>query len=327
MLFNFSAGACVASSAVTQSVTAAATASSLFVQLDFTSTPTIPLLPPSTTKPTNTNGTQSPAAIASLRRGSISEISTPGATSDAGDGEGRQAASTSSFNSFRSNSSFDLSPCDPDAPVVDVRAVVRRLHAKPLTGQVISWAWANSAALSMSKRAPPVSLLAALWPATESCAARCTAQDIVEIVDAWLVLLQRWPRHFKLPVETLSVMTSVTFPATIKRMSDDRLQQLARTCSEIAQHRTDPSLINVGAAKQQSARDLMQPVFALLVAEAAWRVVDPMRSIQFEVLKLLIVSSVAWRWSPTPIDCGLLLAMKESTRGALQIIKDAVQKD
>lgn len=283
------------------------------------------------TKPTNKDGPRSPSGVSSLRRGSISEISTPavtpGATSDAGDEISplQLDASNNYFNSFRSTGSFDLSLRDPDAHVVDVKAVVTRLHAKPLTGQVVGWAWDQAAQLSRSKRAPPVSLLAALWPATESCAARFTAQDVVEIVDAWLILLQRWPRHFKLPAETLAQMTSVTFPAAIKRMSDSRLQQFARACSGIAQHRTDPSLINIGAAKTASARDLMQPIFALALAEAAWRVIDPSCSISPDALTLMITSSVTWRWSRTPIDSVPLLAMKESTQGALKIIKEAVR--
>jgi hypothetical protein len=323
---------CLGAGSTTQSAAAAAASSAgcaVFAKLDFAHEPTNP----ATSKPTNKNGTQSPSGISSLRRGSISEVSTPavtpGATSDAGDeiSPRQPGVSYGSFNSFRSNSSFDLSPCDPDAPVVDVRAVVRRLQEKPLTGQVVAWAWERSAALSLSKRAPPVSLLAALWPATESCAACCTAQDVVEILDAWLILLQRWPRHFQLPADTLGVMTSVTFPAAIKRMSDSRLKQFACASSKIAQHRTDHSLMNIGAAKQASARDLMQPIFAIAVAEAAWRVVDPVGSISIDALNLLLVSSVAWRWSATPIDCRLMLSMKLSTRSALQIIKEAVQKE
>ncbi|KAH7620189.1 hypothetical protein NADE_002819 [Nannochloris sp. 'desiccata'] len=326
-------GVSLGASVVTPSATAAAasTASAaMFSKLDFTSEP---ISPSSPTKPTDDNGTQSPAGISSLRRGSISEVSTPaatpGATSDAGDEifPIQNAVSNSSFNSIRSNSSFDLSPSDRDAQIVDAKAVVRRLQAKPLTGQVVAWAWERAAALSLSKKAPPVSLLAALWPATETCAARCTAQDVVEILDAWLVLLQRWPRHFRLPADTLGIMASVTFPAAIKRMSDSRLQQLARACSGIAQHRIDPSLSNIGAAKTPSARDLMQPIFALGVAEAAWRIVDSVRYISPDVLELLITASKAWRWSATPIDSGLLLAMKESTQSALNIIKAAVQKE
>jgi len=320
-------------SVVTPSATAAAasTASAaMFSKLDFTPEPIRPSNP---TKPTNNNGTQSPAGISSLRRGFISEVSTPAATPVASSHTGddifpqQNAVSNSSFNSVRSNSSFDLNPSDLDTQVVDVKAVVRRLQAKPLTGQVVAWAWERAAALSLSKRAPPVSLLAALWPATESSAARCTSQDVVEILDAWLVLLQRWPRHFKLPADTLGKMTSVTFPAAVKRMSDSRLQQLARACSGIAQHRIDPSLSNIGATKTPSARDLMQPIFALGVAEAAWRVVDPVRYVPPDVLELLITASKAWRWSATPIDDALLLAMKESTQLALNIIKEAVQKE
>jgi len=302
----------------------------MFGKLEFTSEPMRPAGP---IKPSNNNGAQSPAGISSLRRGSLSEVSTPAATPVATSHSGDQlsphqnAVSNSSFNSSRGNSPFDLNPSDLDTTIVDVKAVVCRLQAKPLTGQVVAWAWERAAALSLCKRAPPVSLLAALWPATESCAAHCTAQDVVEIVDAWFVLLQRWPRHFKLPADTLGIMTSVTFPAAVKRMSNSRLQRFASACSGIAQHRIDPSLGAIGAAKTPSARDLMQPIFALGVAEAAWRVVDPTRYIPPDILELLMTASKAWRWSATPINDALLLAMKESTQSALNIIQKAAQKE
>jgi hypothetical protein len=71
----------------------------------------------------------------------------------------------------------------------------------------------------------------------------------------------------------------------------------------------------------------MQPIFALAVAEAAWRVVDSVRYISPDVLELLVRSSTAWRWSATHVDSGPLLAVKESTRFALKIIKDAIERD
>ena len=259
----------------------------------------------------------SPSGLTSLRRWTISESPTPELLTPVG------------ANSFSSVGSADFSPIDPDFPALDVRSLIRRLQVAPLTGQVVAWAWDRAAQLSLTKRAPPVSLLAALWPATDSCAGRCTAQDVVEIVDSWLVLLQRWPRHFLLAPEIVAILTTVTIPAAIKRMSDSRLGQLAQACCGIARHRTDPSL-SLHLRRRQpvaSARDLMQPIFALIIAETAWRVSDPIRYVSPELMKLLMTCGSAWRWTPVVgHDPSSLVAIKESTRAAMTVVRDALER-
>lgn len=293
---------------------------------------------PADAKPTNGDGAQSPARVSSVPRLALSEVSTPPATphfsSSVGDGSSTGGVDTPSgflsFNSSRGASSIDASISESDVLVVDFRAVVRRLQAKPLTGQVVAWAWERAAQLSQTKRAPPVSLLAALWPATESCASRCTAQDVVDIVDAWVVLLQRWPRHFVMAPDTLRILSSFTIPAAVKRMSESRLLQLSRACCAIAQYRAEPSLTELRSGGQRStanARDLMQPIFALVVAETAWRASDSVRYVSPTLLEVLLTSSRSWRWTPVPYhDSAALLSIKGSTAAALEIIRGALEK-
>ena len=302
----------VVGAGVTQSAAAAAAASSagaaIYAKLD---TPTGSNNNKSTNIGINSTvgGDTSPVGVSSLRRNALSAASTPPATplavSDAGDHIPPTLATTahgllSSFNSSsnRSDKSLDFS----DPKYIDVRTIVQRLQAKPLTGQVCAWAWDHASQLAQTKKAPPVSLLAALWPATESCVARCslTAQDVVEIVDAWFMLLQRWPRHFVFAPQTLRLFSSITMPAAVKRMSDARIAQLARACCGIAQYRVDHSSMHLTLSTRDtslSARDLMQPIFALLVAETAWRSVDPGRGVCAEQLRLVLETSSAWRWT------------------------------
>lgn len=59
---------------------------------------------------------------------------------------------------------------------VDIPALVERLKQRPLSGQVVAWAWECAAALSAVRRTMPAQLFSALWPATEACACRMMPQ-------------------------------------------------------------------------------------------------------------------------------------------------------
>ena len=329
------AGALIATGTLGQSATAVAASSAsaaVYANLDLTR---LHNSVPSDAKPTVEDLPQSPARVASVPRLALSEISTPPATPHFSSGDGSSTGGTPigflSFNSAHGASSVDASLSESDLPSVDFRAVVRRLQAKPLTGQVVAWAWEQASKLSQTKRAPPVSLLAALWPATESCASRCTAQDVVDIVDTWVVLIQRWPKHFMLAPDTLRVLSSLTIPAAVKRMSESRLLQLARACCSIANHRVDPSLTELRSGREctttASARDLVQPIFALVVADTAWRASDPVRYVSPDLLRTLITSSRSWRWTPVPYhDTASRAAIKASTAAALDILRAKFEK-
>lgn len=308
----FPAGASLGSAAVTHSAAAAASSAgaAAYAKMEL-------------------RGVAAPAELAQAGKGKAplsDTVRTP--THEEGNGPSPTPAGVLSFNSSLGSASLE----DPDAPVIDVRAVVGRLQATPLTGQVVAWAWDQAAALSAYRRAPPVQLLAALWPATESCAGRCTAQDVLEMFDAWLVLLQRWPRHFSLRPAALELLTSVTVPAAVKRMPDSRLMQLTATCAGIAQLRVDPALSlgatpRAGSPPAASARDMMQPIFALVAAEVAWRTVDPVRYVSPAALRALLSASSAWRWTAVPgRDSAALVAIKESTRAALAVIREALER-
>jgi hypothetical protein len=202
----------------------------------------------------------------------------------------------------------------------DVHVVVQRLHEEPLTGQVVAWGWDTAARLSATRRTPPVALLAALWPATSTVACRCTAQDLVDIVESWLILTQRWPRHFRFAPEPLDVLIETAIPAAVKRMNEERLIRFVNACRDIALHRPDPS--DVFGQRGRSARDLLQPVFSLLAAETAWRVADDCNSVSYATLRLVLSASAAWRWTPiVHRDSPELAAVKAATRASLDVIR------
>jgi len=217
----------------------------------------------------------------------------------------------------------------PPSPSAGVPQLVHRLKLAPLTGQVAAWAWGEAAALSRSRRAPPVALLAALWPATEAVALKCTAQDIGEMLEAWLVLLEQWPRHFSLPPRILDLLTSAAFPAAVKRMREAQLERAAALCRSIALHRPADALFRsasgeLGMVGTRSARDLMQPVFALVAAELAWRALDPTRGVSKATLRSVVHASEAWRWTEVVRrDPQGLCSLKEATRAALAALQRA----
>lgn len=206
---------------------------------------------------------------------------------------------------------------------------MHRLKQAPLTGQVAAWAWSEAAALSRSRRAPPVALLAALWPATEAVALKCTAQDVEEMLEAWIVLLQQWPRHFSLPPRILDTLTCTAFPAAVKRMQEVQLARTAVACRDIALHRSADALFRsasgeLGVEGTRSARDLMQPLFALVAAELAWRTHDPSRGVTRATLRSVLRASEAWRWTEVARrDSQLLASLKEATRASLAALQAA----
>lgn len=268
----------------------------------------------------------SPAGVASLRITAVSEQSTPSATPrDASDYGSSSSAGTPLVQSLNSSSASLASPrCDRSG--TDIAFIVERLQLKPLTGQVVAWAWEWAARLSESRRAPPVSLLAHLWPATEECAAKCTPEDIVDMAEAWAVLTHRWSRHFRFPPKAMTTLTLCTFPAAVKRMSEARLMRLATLCRDIANFRVDPVLSLLGR-KGPSARDLMQPMFALVAAEVAWRLCEPKRGVSPETVAVVLTASAAWRWTPVPHCDSMtpgLSSMKEATLEALLVLRSAI---
>lgn len=260
--------------------------------------------------------------------------STPGLAASA-EGDPRAAAtprrgrgvglSRSSLERSRSSSSADLQALLPP-PTTDAAFLVQRLKQPPLTGQVVAWAWGEAAALSQARRAPPVALLAALWSAAAAAAARFTPEDVLDMLEAWMALLQHWPRHFQLPAASLDALTAATFPAAIKRMREPRLAALAALCRDISLHRPPELSLRGPGEAGRSARDLMQPVFALAAAEAAWRAADPSKFLSPEAASIILHSSAAWRWSPVPRhDPPALAALKEATRAALAVLERAAE--
>ena len=108
-------------------------------------------------------------------------------------------------------------------------------------------------------------------------------------------------------------------------MGEKELGALAGVCREIALHRSD-DLGLVAAPGQKgrygpSARDLLQPVYALAAAEAAWRCSAAARYVSPATLGALLGAGSAWSWAPARRrDPPPLAALKASTEAALAIL-------
>lgn len=205
---------------------------------------------------------------------------------------------------------------------IDIPALIKRLNADCVTGQVAAWGWEVAVQLAASTRAAPLALVSSLWSATEASLPYCTSEDLVDMAQAWLMLLRRWPRSFRLPCGTLERMTNIAFPSAIKRMTDARLGLLTRVVKDIATHRVDPALSSLTANRQSSARDLVQPIFALIASEVAWRGAANMEELSMGTVELVLDASTAWRWSAVAhVDRGALIKMKDATRAALAEIR------
>lgn len=217
-------------------------------------------------------------------------------------------------------SSFSSSGSGGRAAAVDVPALVARLKQRPLTGQVVAWGWQAAAALSAVRRTMPAQLFSGLWPATEACAWRMMPQDVLEVLESWLTLMQQCPRHFRLSRVVLQQLTTYALPAAVKRMGEDQLAQLAQLARDIALHRNDID-IQASSVTQQgaSARDLMQPVFALAAAEAAWRCSNPARYVSPETVSAVVTAAPAWSWRVVQHrDSQALASLKIATAAALE---------
>ncbi|KAL4443255.1 hypothetical protein ABPG75_010992 [Micractinium tetrahymenae] len=204
---------------------------------------------------------------------------------------------------------------------VDIPSLVERLKQRPLTGQVAAWAWARAAALSAVRRTMPAQLFSSLWPATEACACRMMPQDVLEMLESWLSLMQQCPRHFRLSRGVVQALTNYGLPAAVKRMGEDQLAQLAALARDIALHRSDADMQISGAAQPHgsSARDLMQPVFALVAAETAWRCSNPARYVSPETISTVVTAAPAWSWRVVRHrDSPALASLKLATAAALE---------
>lgn len=95
-------------------------------------------------------------------------------------------------------------------------------------------------------------------------------------------------------------------PPAVKRMSEAQLAQLAGLARDIALHRSDADMQPNGLARSAaSARDLVQPLFALAAAEAAWRCSSPLRYVSPETVSALVTAGA----------CVCLLRRRRGNRG------------
>lgn len=243
------------------------------------------------------------------------------------DSEATTTAGVNTATPSPHSSSSELGGNGPK-PKIDAEQIVERLQERDLTGQVVSWAWENAAMLSLTRKSPPVSLLAKLWPSTHEVVGRCTAQDVLEIMESWMQLLQSWPRHFRLTASpVITDFTNIAVPAAIKRMNEERLAQLATLCRDIALHKTDPTISGASSSgKAASPRDLMQPIYALTVAEVAIRLNNPVRYVSPATISIVLNASAAWRWNRLKyVDTEALGALKDATSEALLVLKRALE--
>lgn len=251
-------------------------------------------------------GSRSPNAVSSLHLSNLSDQFTPRMTTHGASGDPR-------------SSIYDMHMHHPAIAPIDV---VMRLQALPLTGQVVAWAWDLAAEMAQqSRKAPPVALLAALWPATAAVVDASAPQDLVEIVQSWLILIRQWPKHFIMSTKVVEELTSISFPSAIKRMSEERLVNLVTACRDIALHRADPMEVQSFGGQELSARELMQPIFALSIAEIAWRAADPDRTVAQTTIRLFLSSSDAWRWKVNKRDNSTLASIKIATQSALDMLR------
>lgn len=254
------------------------------------------------------SGILSPNAVASLHLSCLSEQYTPRSSS-----QGTPARwGTSSFSSHIQLDPSAITPIN----------IVTRLQSLPLTGQVVAWAWNLAAEMAQnSRRAPPVALLAALWPATASVVDLCCPQDLIEIVQSWLVLLQKWPKHFVISSQIVRELIDRAFPSNLKRMSEERIKLLAKAITDIAILILDPMDTSVVRATNANARELVQPIFALILSEMTWRSLDPTVDISASSLTLCINSSNAWSWKIAAKDDTATAIMKNSCQACLEVLR------
>ena len=104
-------------------------------------------------------------------------------------------------------------------------------------------------------------------------------------------------------------------------MSERELAQLAGLARDIALHPCDALVHGMSTPSQAgaSARDLMQPVFSLAAAEAAWRCNNPARYVSPETLSAVVTAAPAWSWRVVRHrDSQALAALKLATAAALE---------
>jgi hypothetical protein len=213
---------------------------------------------------------------------------------------------------------------------VDIPFLVQRLKQRPISSQVAAWGWDAAARVAAVRRTLPAQLSSALWPATEACMCRMMPQDVLEILESWLALMQQCPRHFRLSQGALEGMAAFALPAAVKRMGERQLAQLAQAARDIALHRSDADLMHVSGSTRQgaSARDLMQPFFALAAAEVAWRCNNPARYVSPETVSAIITAASAWSWRVVRHrDSQALASLKLATAAALEELRPFSPQD
>ena len=120
-------------------------------------------------------------------------------------------------------------------------------------------------------------------------------------------------------------------PAAVKRMDDAQLAQVAGLCRDMSLLRNEADLSSsvirrgtFGGASGGSPRDLLQPVFGLVAAEAAWRVHNPARWVSPASLSAIVGAAKAWRWRVVGHrDSQQLAVLKEATAAALEMLEAA----
>lgn len=215
------------------------------------------------------------------------------------------------------------------SPDTTVEALIARLKNGDgvLSGQVVAYGWDQAVKISGMTRAAPARLLPALWHATEACAlhAKYTGEDVIDCLRCWYILQQTWARQFCFSGSTMSTLTDAIFPCVIKRMSVERLEMLVEALRNIAQHRQDPALTVLGSSYGCSARDLMQPIYALVVVEVLWRCMQDDGRNRNEMVKLvdnILSTSAVWRWKVLlHRDRGPWISVKVATLEALERLR------
>jgi hypothetical protein len=78
----------------------------------------------------------------------------------------------------------------------------------------------------------------------------------------------------------MRVLIDITFPCAIKRMSNEKLEQLIKVVGEIAEHIEDPQFTgrthssNMQLSRSLKVRVMMQRIFAPVVVEVLWRCLE-----------------------------------------------------
>lgn len=176
---------------------------------------------------------------------------------------------------------------------------------------------------------------------------------MLEILESWLAITRQCSRHFRLATGTVHTMATLTLPAAIKRMGERQLARVACIARDLALHRNEadlsaslgppaaaatssprrassrpgaPPLAAVGL-RCLSPRDLLQPVFALVAAEAAWRASNEVRYVSLSTVGEILEAGRAWRWRALPHrDSQALASLKEATAAALALLQAAVDE-